>query len=188
MRALVAAAMVLVACKTDKAKTEPPAPAAARREHESTPRPTLPTAPAAPDDPAMHPHPGGEEVPVPTADKLDVARVQQIAPVLPHAKRLAPLSVQDKFGQARESWCMATTDATDAAKQVAAQLSREGWSDVTSRASGPRAAVSAMQDTVHVAVTIGGTDAACSGGLVTHVIYHGAKPTMPALEPGEKIH
>ena len=174
-------ALLLVGCKTDTPADKPaPPPPAPKREPVSGPRPALP-------EPA--PPPGADEAPpAAAAGTLDVKRVEQLSPTLPNAKRMTALSVQAKFGQARESWCTSTADPTEAAKQIAAMLFRDGWSDVTSRSAGDRAAISAVQDGVHIAVTLGGTDAACKGGLATHVIYHGATPTAPPLEPGEKVH
>lgn len=180
MRALVAASLVLLlgACKADKpaATTQtPPSPPAVTARPE-TPRPALPPAVAPPGSGAG-----------PGSGALDVKRVAELSPALPNAKRIAALSVQDKFGQARESWCTSTVDPTQAAKDIAAQLSHEGWSDISSRGSSTRASVSAVQDGVHVTVSLGGADKACTG-LMTHVIYHGAGATAPALEPGERVH
>ena len=173
--------VLVVGCKTDKPAGKPAAPPPApKREPVSGPRPALPVP--APE----HPHPGDDAAAA--AGPLDVKRVEQLSPTLPNAKRMTALSVQAKFGQARESWCTTTPDPAEAAKQIAAMLSRDGWSDVTSRSSGDRAAISAIQDGVHIAVTLGGTDAACKGGLATHVIYHGATTTAPPLEPGEQVH
>ena len=174
-------AVLLVACKTDKPADKPAAPPPApKREPVSGPRPALPVPAQAP---AIR---RGGAVRVRGAPRREARR----AAVADAAECQADDRAQraGHVGQARESWCTATSDAPEAAKQIAAMLSRDGWSDVTSRSSGDRAAISAVQDGVHIAVTLGGTDAACKGGLATHVIYHGATTTAPALEPGEKVH
>jgi hypothetical protein len=157
----------LIACKTDDAKRPP-----------TTSAPPAPTE--TPPAPAPVPAPGPAPMP------LDLAKARALEPRFEGATPLAPLRMHQR-DQARQSWCIAGTDAEAIARGVAQQLTADGWDDVSSRGTAARAGASAAQGDVRISITIGGRDAACAG-LVATAHYTGATLTLPALEAGERIH
>jgi hypothetical protein len=152
-------------CKTDDAK-----PASSVSLHQD--RGGSGSAPAPPAPPA--------------GDAFGLEAVQRLAPTLAHSTPLAPLKLVADREQARQSWCMAGTDARAIAEQVATTLTASGWDEVVTRGAPDRAGTAAMQDGVRLSITIGGRDATCAG-LVATGLYTTSTVIIPPLEDGERV-
>ncbi len=108
--------------------------------------------------------------------------IAQLVPDITGAKLLQTRARDD--AQTYVRWCI---DEADAAKRVIDSLAREGWAELATRGTGERIGVAASKAGIRFSATIGGSDDACAGTLVTATLARIGAPMIPSMPPGERI-
>jgi hypothetical protein len=120
--------------------------------------------------------------PVPADEKPAPAPVVRapIKSLVPEIAGAKVLQIHERTDtQVFMRWCI---DEADAAKRVMDTLTRDGWTEVVTRGTGDRLGVAANKGDARFSASVGGTDEACGGSLVTGTIMRLGAIRVPAVE------
>ena len=138
-RGLAIAALALCACKTSGSSATAGSGSSATAGSGSAVAPT----PAPPPKPAVTPAPVPAPSPAPVA--IDAKAALAELPAMKTDAFIAPVATADGL-QVHGTWCLDGSGADGVVRDLAASLTKAGWTDVTTRGDATKAGVSAERD------------------------------------------